>query len=94
MAAMNFAVSELNKQSNNLFKMMLISSRQCTKQVVAGMRYDCTITMGESTCTTYDTDLSACALKSDGMHTTMKVSVVSQPWMTPKYQLVSESLVH
>ncbi|XP_062587265.1 uncharacterized protein LOC134248884 [Saccostrea cucullata] len=84
--AMKYAASQVDMQSNSMYKTTPVHYSHCFQQVVAGMRYVCDITLTENSCMKGDTkDLSLCAVNSNGFSTTWHVDIVSQPWMPNKY---------
>ncbi|XP_052698927.1 uncharacterized protein LOC128176555 [Crassostrea angulata] len=92
--AMSYVASQVDLQSNGLFRSSPVHYSHCFQQVVAGMRYVCDVTMGENECTKSDNrDLSLCAVKSQGMSSTWHVDIVSQPWMPTKYTLNQLTMV-
>nr|XP_022332043.1 uncharacterized protein LOC111129849 isoform X2 [Crassostrea virginica] len=92
--AMKYVASQVDLQSNGLYRSSPVHYSHCFQQVVAGMRYVCDITMAENDCTKIDSrDLSLCSVKSQGMSSTWHVDIVSQPWMASKYTMTELTMV-
>ncbi|XP_056021479.1 uncharacterized protein LOC125650625 isoform X1 [Ostrea edulis] len=86
--AMNYAASQVDMQSNSLFRTTPVHFSHCFEQVVAGMKYVCDVTFSENSCTKGDTtDLSLCSVNRKGLSSTWHVEIMSQPWMPTKYTL-------
>ncbi|KAK3576336.1 hypothetical protein CHS0354_039743 [Potamilus streckersoni] len=90
-AAAVFAVDAMNKQSNSLYKTMLIEVSSAQEQVVAGMNYKLVLLVGESSTCKNDgtTGLTLLNCPVDQRKHNCDVVVWDQPWRTPRYQLTS-----
>ncbi|KAM7126233.1 cystatin-C-like [Molossus nigricans] len=58
--ALNFALSEYNKKSNDLFRSRAMRVVHARKQVVAGLNYFLDVEIGRTTCTKSQSNLSSC----------------------------------
>ncbi|KAL3873003.1 hypothetical protein ACJMK2_036166 [Sinanodonta woodiana] len=86
-----FAVDAMNKQSNSLYKTMLVEVSSAQEQVVAGMNYKLVLLVGESSTCKNDgtTGLTLLNCPVDQRKHNCEVVVWDQPWRTPRYQLTS-----
>ncbi|KAJ8309452.1 hypothetical protein KUTeg_014326 [Tegillarca granosa] len=93
-AAMPTILQGIDMRSNSMLKVMPVSQTvtDCTRQVVAGMKYTFTVTVHYSSCMKSDagSTLSDCPITDTSLpDEKMKVSIVSQPWMHPQFTLLS-----
>ncbi|XP_064602500.1 cathepsin L-like [Liolophura sinensis] len=90
--AVNFAVEELNKKSNSLFRANLIELQHAKKQVVAGLKYRLTFLLGDTVCrnnpSKSGTDLQACPLSDPHRTQVCHATVWYKAWETPQYKLL------
>lgn len=90
-SSIRVAIDAVNARSNSMYRLTLSRVVSATKQVVAGLKYTFTLELGESACRN---DHSAkeddeCPLTASMAVTTYTVQVLSQPWKTPKFTVVS-----
>nr|AAG40285.1 cystatin C isoform g- protein precursor [synthetic construct] len=81
--ALDFAVSEYNKGSNDAYHSRAIQVVRARKQLVAGVNYFLDVEMGRTTCTKSQTDLTDCPFH-DQPHLMRKAlcsfQIYSVPW--------------
>ncbi|XP_021372663.1 putative cysteine proteinase CG12163 isoform X3 [Mizuhopecten yessoensis] len=91
------AIELANGMSNNMYRLSAVSIQHVTKQVVAGMKYEFDMMMGESSCRNNGESkgLTAvnCPVKSGGMSTTFHVVGIWQSWTTPEYHVTVTPVV-
>merc|ERR1712028_103833 len=92
-AALDAGMLALNAQSNSLYLHQLVRVVSATKQVVAGLKYTIQIEMGTSECfkTVESSSLDECPVAGDTEIHSLVVS--DQPWLSPRFQLLSSALV-
>lgn len=90
--AANFAVAEINAQSNSMYRRMLLDISHVKKQTVAGTKYKMVIVMAYSQCrnTPEKAGVSSdeCPANSETSHE-CSVEVLDQVWMPERFTLLS-----
>ncbi|XP_033734372.1 putative cysteine proteinase CG12163 isoform X2 [Pecten maximus] len=85
------AVEQANGMSNSMFRLSPVSINHVTKQVVAGMKYEFDMSMGESTCMNSGDSKGMtavqCPVTSGAMTAKFHVVGIWQSWMTPQYHV-------
>ena len=89
--AAQFAIQQINAQSNNMFAMLLSSVTEASSQVVAGTKYTLVVEAVQSSdCRNDGQPHTLCSCSADqNKQVGYKVEVLVQPWMTPSMQLLS-----
>ncbi|KAL1262759.1 hypothetical protein QQF64_005498 [Cirrhinus molitorella] len=80
--ALQFAVAQYNRQSNDAYVSQVASVVKAQKQVVAGMKYIFTVKMGRTSCRKGGVE-TLCAIHEDPSFarvTECKITVWSKPW--------------
>ncbi|XP_019489439.1 PREDICTED: cystatin-C-like [Hipposideros armiger] len=91
--ALNFALSEYNKASNDAFHSRAMRVVRAQKQVVAGMKYYLDVEIGRTTCTKSQPNLADCPFhdKPRLMKKALcSFQIYSVPWMS-KISMVKSS---
>ncbi|XP_077993958.1 cathepsin L-like [Glandiceps talaboti] len=79
--AANFAVDELNKKMNSLYRSKLMTVTAAEKQVVAGMNYFLTIEIGTTLCHNNDvSSLDQCEFDPNGNVHSCEIEVYVRAW--------------
>ncbi|XP_053451787.1 cystatin-C-like [Nycticebus coucang] len=82
--ALDFAMSEYNKASNDMYHSRALRVVGARKQVVAGMNYDLTVEIGRTTCTKSQPKLDDCPFHEQP-HLKRKMlcsfQIYSVPWL-------------
>ncbi|XP_001382093.3 cystatin-C [Monodelphis domestica] len=82
--AVNFAISEYNKASNDKFGHRIVRVVRAQKQLVAGIKYILEVEISRTTCTKSVTDFSSCPLHEDPTlkkHSICNFVVYFVPWL-------------
>ncbi|XP_068931626.1 cystatin-C [Petaurus breviceps papuanus] len=82
--ALNFAIKEFNRASNDKYGSRVFRVVRVRKQVVAGVKYYIDAEIGRTTCTKSVADLSSCPYHEDPAlkkHSICEFEVYSVPWM-------------
>ncbi|XP_064603369.1 uncharacterized protein LOC135468846 [Liolophura sinensis] len=89
--AAQFAVTSLNARSNSMFASSLVKVNSATSQVVAGVKYNLEIVVGQTTCRNEQSvDLTHCAMDANSQSKVCQISVLWQAWRKPQYTLVDD----
>ncbi|KAF4105956.1 hypothetical protein G5714_013618 [Onychostoma macrolepis] len=81
--ALQFAVAQYNRQSNDAFVSQVSEVIRVQKQVVSGLKYIFTVNMGKTNCRKGGVE-TLCAVHEDpdvARVTQCKITVWSQPWL-------------
>ena len=91
--ALEYAVNQLNNESNDLYKYKIESVDKIYRQVVNGMKYTFVFKMVKTDCAKNAKDaklLSDCAVGQNAQTKNVKVSVLDKPWVQGnRYELKS-----
>ncbi|XP_039706836.1 cystatin-C-like [Pteropus medius] len=82
--ALNFALSEYNKASNDAFHSRAIRVVRARKQVVAGMNYFLDVEIGRTTCTKSQPNLASCPFHAQPQlrkKALCSFQIYTVPWM-------------
>ncbi|XP_019371700.1 PREDICTED: cystatin-like [Gavialis gangeticus] len=82
--ALQFAMSEYNKASNDKYSSRVARVVRAQKQIVAGVKYILEVELGRTTCTKSATDLQSCAFHKEpemAKRVTCNFEVLSVPWL-------------
>ncbi|XP_057559954.1 cystatin-C-like [Hippopotamus amphibius kiboko] len=82
--ALSFAITEFNKQSNDIYHSRALNVVRARKQVVAGINYFLDVEIGRTTCTKSQPILDKCPLNNDPHLKTKQLctfQVYVVPWM-------------
>ncbi|XP_006268793.1 cystatin [Alligator mississippiensis] len=82
--ALQFAMSEYNKASNDKYSSRVARVVRAQKQIVSGVKYILDVELGRTTCTKSATDLQSCAFHKEpamAKHVTCNFVVLSVPWL-------------
>ncbi|XP_052662377.1 cystatin-like [Harpia harpyja] len=81
--ALQFAVTEYNKASNDMYSSRVVRVISAKRQIVSGIKYIMTVEIGRTTCPKPATDLQSCAFHDApqmAKHTTCDFVVYTIPW--------------
>ncbi|XP_071998029.1 cystatin-like [Engystomops pustulosus] len=82
--AMESALSQYNKQSNDMFQYRAVKVNKAKKQVVSGIKYILDVDVGRTNCRKPATNANACQLHTDptlAKISTCTFEVFVKPWM-------------
>ncbi|NXF88549.1 CYT protein, partial [Eubucco bourcierii] len=91
--ALDFAVEQYNKASNDRYSSRVVRIISAQKQIVAGVNYIMEVEIARTTCQKPAADLQNCALPSSpqlAKHTICKFVVYTVPWLNKTELLKSE----
>lgn len=91
--AANFAVKHLSMKSNSLYHLRLIALTNAQRQIVNGINYFLTFSMGQTKCTKSELlDESKCQVEDETKGQKCSVTVLDQPWNEsgPRYTLTRD----
>ncbi|NXT87737.1 CYT protein, partial [Anhinga rufa] len=81
--ALQFAMAEYNKASNDMYSSRVVRMISAKKQLVAGIKYIIQVEIGRTTCPKPATDLQSCAFHDEpqmAKHTICNFVVYNIPW--------------
>ncbi|XP_049689540.1 cystatin-like [Accipiter gentilis] len=81
--ALQFAVTEYNKASNDMYSSRVVRIISAKRQIVSGIKYIMTVEIARTTCPKPATDLQSCAFHDApqmAKHTTCDFVVYNIPW--------------
>ncbi|NXV84116.1 CYT protein, partial [Atlantisia rogersi] len=82
--ALQFAMSEYNKASNDMYSSRVVRIIRAQRQIVSGVKYIMEVEVGRTTCPKPAADLQSCAFHDAphmAKHTTCNFVVYSVPWL-------------
>ncbi|NXU56715.1 CYT protein, partial [Turnix velox] len=82
--ALNFAMTEYNRASNDMYSSRVVRVINAKKQIVAGIKYIMTVEIGRTTCPKPAADLQTCAFHDApqmAKHTICDFVVYTVPWL-------------
>ncbi|NWI29071.1 CYT protein, partial [Sula dactylatra] len=82
--ALQFAMAEYNKASNDMYSSRVVRVVSAKRQVVAGIKYIIKAEVGRTTCPKPATDLQSCAFHDEpqmAKHTVCNFVVYTVPWL-------------
>ncbi|NWH43100.1 CYT protein, partial [Fregata magnificens] len=82
--ALQFAMAEYNKASNDMYSSRVVRIISAKRQVVAGIKYIMKVEIGRTTCPKPATDLQSCAFHDApqmAKHTICNFTVYTVPWL-------------
>ncbi|NXK13723.1 CYT protein, partial [Herpetotheres cachinnans] len=91
--ALQFAMAEYNKASNDMYSSRVVRVVSAQKQIVSGIKYLMEVEIGRTTCPKPAADLQSCAFHDApemAKHTVCKFSVYVVPWLN-EIKLLSTS---
>ncbi|NXR08942.1 CYT protein, partial [Semnornis frantzii] len=91
--ALNFAIEEYNKASNDRYSSRVVRIISAKKQIVAGINYIMEVEIARTTCQKPAADLQSCALPNSpqlAKHTICNFVVYTVPWLNKTELLKSE----
>ncbi|XP_051831794.1 cystatin-like [Antechinus flavipes] len=91
--ALNFAISEFNRATNDKYGSRLVRVLEAKKQLVAGMKYIFKVEIGRTTCTKSVADFSNCPDHKEPplkKHSICDFEVHTVPWMGKSNLVKSE----
>ncbi|NXP71795.1 CYT protein, partial [Ramphastos sulfuratus] len=91
--ALDFAMEQYNKASNDRYSSRVVRIISAQKQIVAGVNYIMEVEIARTTCQKPAADLQNCALPSSpqlAKHTICKFVVYTVPWLNKNELLKSE----
>ncbi|NWW89338.1 CYT protein, partial [Rhynochetos jubatus] len=90
--ALQFAMAEYNKASNDMYSSRVVRVLRAQKQIVAGIKYTMKVEVGRTTCTKPATNLQSCAFHDApqmAKHHTCDFVVYTIPWLNQTQLLES-----
>ncbi|NXE77362.1 CYT protein, partial [Cochlearius cochlearius] len=82
--ALQFAMAEYNKASNDMYSSRVVRVISAKRQIVAGIKYIIEVEIGRTTCPKPATDVQSCALHDApqmAKRNTCKFVVYTVPWL-------------
>ncbi|XP_046536038.1 cystatin-C [Equus quagga] len=79
--ALDFALSEYNKASNDAFHSRALRVVRARKQVVAGLNYFLDVEIGRTRCTKSQPNLATCPFHDPPRKTVCSFQIYTVPWM-------------
>ncbi|KAM9297591.1 cystatin-C [Morus bassanus] len=82
--ALQFAMAEYNKASNDMYSSRVVRVVSAKRQIVAGIKYIIKAEIGRTTCPKPATDLQSCAFHDEpqmAKHTVCNFVVYTVPWL-------------
>uniref|UniRef100_A0A8V5FT53 Egg-white cystatin n=2 Tax=Melopsittacus undulatus TaxID=13146 RepID=A0A8V5FT53_MELUD len=82
--ALQFAMTEYNKDNNDLYASRVVRIISAKSQIVSGVKYIMKVEVGRTTCPKTATDVQSCALNEEpdmAKLTTCKFVVYTVPWL-------------
>ncbi|NXD79142.1 CYT protein, partial [Halcyon senegalensis] len=82
--ALQFAMEEYNKASNDMYSSRVVRIISAKKQLVSGIKYIMEVEIGRTTCSKPADDLQSCAFHEEpqmAKHTICKFVVYTVPWL-------------
>ncbi|NXP55801.1 CYT protein, partial [Heliornis fulica] len=82
--ALQFAMSEYNKASNDMYSSRVVRIIDAKRQIVSGIKYIMKVEIGRTTCPKPATDLQSCAFHDTpqmAKHITCNFVVYTVPWL-------------
>ncbi|XP_067277062.1 cystatin-like [Pseudorasbora parva] len=79
--ALQFAMAQYNRQSNDAFVHQVSDVIKVQKQVVSGMKYIFTVKVARTSCRKSGVE-TVCAIELNADVTDCKITVWSQPWLS------------
>ncbi|KFW78300.1 Cystatin, partial [Phalacrocorax carbo] len=91
--ALQFAMAEYNKASNDMYSSRVVRVINAKKQIVSGIKYLIKVEIGRTTCSKPATDLQSCTFHDEpqmAKHTICNFVVYTVPWLNQIKLLKSE----
>ncbi|XP_040468033.1 cystatin-like [Falco naumanni] len=91
--ALQFAMAEYNKASNDMYSSRVVRVLSAQRQIVSGIKYLMKVEIGRTTCPKPAADLQSCAFHDApemAMHTVCNFTVYVVPWLN-EIKLLSTS---
>jgi len=94
-AALDEAMTMLNRQSNAMHMLQAVSIVSVNKQVVSGMKYILVVQAGMSTCANSGnrhslTNAASCPVANPVVH---KIIMIDQRWANPRYTMMAHHMI-